>query len=256
MNVEVSITVVVLFVLASLRIIAALWVAPVFSHTAIPMRVRGMFAIVVAAASIDEWSGGSVALSTAPLALAAMRELLIGIALGTALSLVFSGIALMGEFASIQGGLGAAAVVDPSSGANSLAVATIGQSFVLLAFLALDGHHFVLRAIFGSFEWAPVGGAAFPMANFGALAGAGSIIFDVAVRFAAPITAVMLVMNTAVGILGRSVPQLNLMSVQLPAQIMLLLLILVVAAAPWIEAAVGAAFEQSERALMAFAGAR
>ena len=60
----------------------------------------------------------------------------------------------------------------------------------------------------------------------------GGVIFRVAVHLAAPVTAAMIISNVAVGILGRSIPQLNLMALQLPAHVATTLLILGLGAGP------------------------
>ncbi|MEM7409180.1 MAG: flagellar biosynthetic protein FliR [Myxococcota bacterium] len=222
------------FGLALTRLIGAFLYAPVFGHAVVPARVRLMIALALAfwlssGLSVDPGAPGF------SLGFALLREATIGLAIGFAASLVFTGFALMGEYAAMQGGLGAAAVLDPSTGNNSVVLTSLVGVLAGLAFLAIEGHHDVLRGLVLSFEALPVGGAGPDVFGFVQLAQLGSVIFEVGVKLAAPFTAVMLVSNVAVGILGRAIPQLNLMSIQLPAQIGLTLLILGLAAGPFVD---------------------
>ncbi len=227
--------------LASVRVLALMLTAPIFGHAAVPLRVRVAVGIVLAAFISPSIVPHVAVVDPSPLEAAGLvgREALIGAALGFGLRVIFDVFAPVGELISIQGWLGAANVLDPSSGASSGVLGVLLQVFSLVVFLAVDGHHALLRGIALSFERLPIGGAALPAAAFSMISGLGATLFDVAARLAAPVTVVMLVVNVGVGILGRSIPQLNLMALQLPAHIAITLLILGVIANPLGEAIAG-----------------
>lgn len=223
--------------LASVRLSALFISAPVFSHRAVPMRLRAALGLAVASLVAPDAPADLLESSGASLALLVLREALVGLFLGFAAGLVFAGFDLLGEFVSVQGGLGAASVVDPASGSSSLALASTLRTFALLAFVAIDGHHEVLRAAVLSYEALPLAsGAPSPLA-FLELVRMGSEIFEIAVRLAAPITVAMLVSNLGMGILGRTIPQLNLMMLQLPAHVAFSLGLLMLGAGTLVEAA-------------------
>ena len=243
---------VVAFGLALTRMLGVFFIAPVFGHKAIPLRVRLVLAIAMAwfvAPQLDtsQFAAGSLGVWV-------VREATIGLALGFAATLVFSGFALMAELASIQGGLGAASVLDPSSGANSVVLTALVGSFALFVFLAVEAHHDLLRAPVLSFKRLPPGGSASLVPGFLGIAQLGQTIFEVAVRLAAPFTAVMLVTNLAIGMLGRAIPQLNLMSLQLPAQVGITLLLIAIGAAPFTEAVAAALKQHAARGLEVLMG--
>jgi flagellar biosynthetic protein FliR len=245
------------FALALVRLLGLFLVAPFFSHAVIPMRVRVALAFAATWGTADLWSGAQLPLlEIAPAAAAIAHEALVGATLGFATGLVFSGIALLGEFASIQGGLGAATVIDPTSGASSVVLSSLAQVFALVLFLALDGHHLVLHALVLSFKSLPLGGtgATLGVGVFAAVASLGAVIFEVAVRIAAPITAVMMLSNVAVGMLGRAIPQLNLMALQLPAHVGIMLLVLCLGAGPFTDATAETLLRLTERAIGATLG--
>ena len=146
----------VAFGLASIRLLAFVLTAPFFSNTAIPVRVRGAFALLLAFALAPESAG--IAMNAVAIGFAALGEALLGVAMGIAASLVFGAIGLAAEAASIQGGLAAAAAIDPASGAPSVALGTLAEGFALLVFLAVGGHHELLRAVANAFASIPPGG--------------------------------------------------------------------------------------------------
>ena len=206
--------------LVSTRLLALFSAAPVFSHRSVPVRVRVVLGLAVAAAVLPGVAGvGPPPDATLAVALALAREAALGLALGFAIRLVFAGFGLLGEFMAVQGGLGAATVLDPSSGASSVVLTSLLQFYALAVFLAVEGHHTILRAAARSFAVLAPGSTGPDVSAFAAVAGLGGSVYDVAVRLAAPVTAVMLISNVTVGILGRVIPQLNLMALQLPAHI-------------------------------------
>lgn len=250
MNVEVPIDWVTGFALALTRLLGVFMFAPVFAHTAVPTRVRLGIALALAwfvapHTPVDPMAPGF------SLGLAVVQEVAIGASLGLAASIVFAGFSLVGEIAGMQGGLGAAAVLDPVSGANSVVLSSLIGNIAGFVFLATSAHHEVLRGVFLSFEALPLGGGIPASEGFANLARLGAVVFEVGVRLAAPFTAVMLVSNVAVGMLGRAIPQLNLISLQLPAQIGLTLLILGLAAGAFVDEVAATLEVQIPRAVTA-----
>jgi flagellar biosynthetic protein FliR len=241
----------VAFGLVSVRLLAFLLTAPLFSHAAIPMRVRAAFALLLAA-SLAPGVAPPPELQPAALALAALAEVLVGACLGLGAGLLFAAVGLMAEVASVQGGLAAAAALDPTSGATSVALGALAEIAALLVFLAVDGHHDLLRAFARSLELLPPGSDALP-----ALARApelGASLFANGLRLSAPYTGALLLSNVLVGVLGRTIPQLNLMSVQLPAQVAIVIGLFALGAAPFCDAVASGSALDIERVLGVLAG--
>jgi flagellar biosynthetic protein FliR len=161
----------------------------------------------------------------------------IGLAIGFAAQLVFHAFGLLGEFLSTQGGIGAARMLDPTSGTSSVALAVALQDVALLTYLAIGGHHALLRGAAESFARLPVGAGGPPVGAFLAIAGMGSMLYATAARLALPVTVALLVTNAGLGLLGRAIPQLNLMTLQLPAHVAGLLLLLALGATALVDEA-------------------
>jgi flagellar biosynthetic protein FliR len=161
---------------------------------------------------------------------------MIGLSVGVGAGLVFAGVLQLGEFAAVQGGLGAARSIDPSSGASSVAIGMAFNTFAMLIFLVIGGHHDLIRGISLSFSALPIGGGLPSEDVFLAVARLGSVIWQIAFQLAAPITVAIFVQNIATGLLGRAMPQLNLLIVNLPLHVAMLLLIVGLGATDFIHA--------------------
>lgn len=239
---------------SSLRVTALFAVAPISGDRSVPPRLRVVLGLAVAAA-LSPAGAPAIASGGSPLALAGAMaaEVGIGLLLGFAASLAFAAFELLGEFVSVQGGLGAATAIDPGSGSASHVLSATLRVFALLIYLAIDGHHELLRAAALSFERLPPGQLPDPE-SFRALAALGASLFEIALRLAAPFAVAMLISNLAVGVLGRLVPQLNLMLLQLPATIAITLAMLALGASSLVAASRGELERLGQAAMSAVLG--
>ncbi len=238
MNWDFAIDPIVYVLLASVRLLAMLQTAPVFREEGVPRRVRTALALIIAY-MLAPAPGDTVDWKTwggADLLLVVFVEITIGLLIGLAANLVFVGFSMMGDFISTQGGLSASRVLDPSSGVSSTALARTFNGFGMLVFLAIDGHHELIKVVAITFNEIPMGLGVPDIGSYLALVHSGSVMFETAVRLAAPITVAIFIQNVATGVLSKSLQQLNLMVVQLPAHIGILLVILGFGAGDFINA--------------------
>lgn len=238
MTFEIGLSPLLLALLGSIRVFTMMMAGPVFSHPALPVRVRLMAAVLVA------WVASPTSVAASPIlewdalgwAAAVLVEILIGLAVGIGSGLVFAGFLQLGEFVAIQGGLGAARSIDPTSGASSVAIGMAFNTFAMLIFLVIGGHHELIRGIAASFVSLPVGGRLPDPAMFQAVASLASIIWELAFQLAAPISISIFVQNMATGVLARAMPQLNLLLVNLPLHVGMLLFIVGFGAVEYVHA--------------------
>jgi flagellar biosynthetic protein FliR len=153
------------------------------------------------------------------------QELLIGVAIGFCLQMIFDALIIAGQTIAMSMGLGLATMVDPQRG---ISVPVVSQFFVilgLLIFLSLGGHLATVRLIADSFELLPLGQ---PMGADGAwtIAAWGGEMFAGALRIALPAATALLIANVAFGVMSRAAPTLNLFSVGLPAGLLIGFLLL------------------------------
>ena len=141
-----------------------------------------------------------------------------GLGIGFVANLIFAAVAMAGEMADLQTGLALAALVDPSSEERT---AIIGQFQLLMAWLVFflcNGHQVLLRGLAQSLVILPLGEAALPP---GPPVGPLALIsrtFVVALQIGAPVLGSVLVTDIALGLLARSVPQMNLLVIGLPIE--------------------------------------
>ena len=241
----------------SLRMGALLLSAPIFGHMAVSPRVRVSLAVAVVLAIPIQPAPGFVPheAGTLVLAGAALREIAIGAAIGFGTRLLFGAFSLFGEIVSIESGLSHARVLDPNTGATSVALASLYDLFVIGTFFVVGGHHMMIHTFAISFEVWPIGGGELSASIFLAIAGFGREMFGMALQLAMPIVVAMSVSNLALGILARSVPPLNLMMLQLPAHVAMGLAMLSFGAGALIRASGREIEAWSGRVLQAIGGA-
>ena len=209
------------FIVALVRVGGMLSAVPILGSRTVPLRIRVLFAIGTALLLVPVIDGVyDAALITLPLILSALvGEFMIGFVIGLALRLVFSAIAVAGEIIGMSMGFGLANILDPVSNVQTPLISQFYGVLASLVFLAIDGHHAVLAAIVSSFDMVPP----FTFQQSPAL---GEMVmeltmmmFALALKIAAPIVVVILMTNTAVAILGRMVPQLNVILFAFPVSI-------------------------------------
>jgi flagellar biosynthesis protein FliR len=140
-----------------------------------------------------------------------VSELLIGIALGITANLIFEAAQMAGQVLSVQMGYSLVNILDPQTQIETNVLSVFHQNFLLLIFLALNAHHWLLRAMARSFDYLPPGSAHLQGAFVtGLLAAAGSVL-KLGVQIAAPILGATIVADLFLGLLSKASPQLHLL---------------------------------------------
>ncbi len=215
------------YLLPFLRIAGLVMVAPVFGARMVPMRVRIALCAAIAYVTVPLLAPGP---GMAPLGLAAMlvaaQEVMIGVAMGFTVQMVFDALVIGGQTMAMSMGLGFAMLVDPQRGVSVPVLSQFMVIIGILVFLALDGHLALLRLLVDSFTLLPVG-QALSLDGIGTLIAWGTDMFIGALRLALPGVIALLVVNTAFGVMSRAAPTLNLFAVGFPAALLLGFVILV-----------------------------
>lgn len=145
------------------------------------------------------------------------RQLLIGVAMGFVLMIVFEAVVLAGELISYGMGLSFAQLVDPLRGAGTPVVGQLLMIIATLLFLSLGGHLRLIEALAMSFQTLPVGsGHGLDAEAFSMLARFGSAMFTSGVQIGLPVVIALLLVNLAFGVMSRSAPALSALSVGFP----------------------------------------
>ena len=208
-----------IFLLILLRVSALLIVAPIFGHRLFLARAKVGLAVMVSMVVFPLVDGFDVPEGFFPYAVMMVGEVILGLVLGYVVLLLFIGIQFAGQLAGLQMGFGIVNVIDPQSHDQ---ISIIGQFLNILAILmvlTLDGHHIILNGLLGSFEAVPLGGVVLQASIAHKLIALSSEVFVVAIKISAPILVALFLISTAMGVLARTVPQMNVFIVGFPVQL-------------------------------------
>jgi flagellar biosynthetic protein FliR len=199
------------------RILGLIMVAPVFGHRAVPGRVKiglGIFIALIIAPTLPPMP--DVGLGSWHGLFILVQQLLIGVAIGFIMRIVFAAVEAAGEIIGLQMGLGFASFFDPQSAGQTLVLARFFNMLALLVFLAVNAHLLLLGVLVDSFQSLPISPQPLSAAGFYNVAAFGSTVFAVGLQLALPLIAIMLMTNLSLGILTRSAPQLNIFAIGFP----------------------------------------
>jgi len=204
------------------RVAALVAVAPILGVRVVPLRFRVVIALALTLVitpvlppgpEIDPASAAGVLISTC--------QILIGLAMGFLVRMVFGAVELGGNLIGQTMGLGFAQMMDP---ANGITVPVISQFYTVLAtliFLILNGHLILIETLVDSFRVIPVGMASITEAGLWTLLAWSGWIFKGALIISLPALAALLLVNAAFGVMMRAAPQLNIFVIGFPISLML-----------------------------------
>lgn len=198
------------------RILAFISSSPVLGNKQVPKRVKVGLSVLLAliiAPTLPVMP--EVSVGSPQGALIIIQQILIGVAMGFTLRVIFTAFEMAGELAGLQMGLGFASFYDPLNSSYSPIVARWLGMVIALAFLAMNAHLYMLSALAESFTALPIGNALPHEAHYLA-ASWGASIFLFGLQISMPVVAALLITNVALGILTRAAPQLNLFAVGFP----------------------------------------
>jgi|SRR5581483_10128787 len=160
-------------------------------------------------------------------------EAVIGLALGLLLQFSFEAAQFAGQLFGMQTGFSLVTLLDPQSRADSPSLAVFTRLMALLIFLQLDVHHCMLRGVAASFSYLPpgqIGGLG--LLSAGMLRSAAGL-WLAGLQMAAPVLAATLLVDIALGLVGKAAPQLPATLAGLPVKSLLGLMVVALTARGW-----------------------
>jgi flagellar biosynthetic protein FliR len=197
--------------------------APVLGGAFAPVQVRIGLAMLCALLLVPAVPVPALT-SLGDLTLILARELAIGLAMAMGLRAMLAGAQLGGHLTGSQLMLSYGSTIDPQGGVRSTMLAMLYGNLVLLTFLAIDGHHMLLRGLMASYTELPVGGGGIDPSIAQSVMRLLGSVFTFGVRTAAPVIVVMLIVEVGMGIVSRGAPALNLMAIGTPIRLIVGLL--------------------------------
>ncbi|MDN5710043.1 MAG: flagellar type III secretion system protein FliR [Planococcus sp. (in: firmicutes)] len=209
------------FLLVLIRLTAFFLIAPLFAMRGVPNQFKIGIAAFLALTATTAWAPEIAVVLDGSYTLLIFKELAVGLALGFTAALLLYAVQIAGAFIDFQMGFAIANVLDPQTGAQVPIIGQFKYTLALLFLLTVNGHHMMLDGVMQSLR-------VLPAEEFLSV-GAESIarfmtdlfieMFIIAFQISLPIVASLFLIDVALGILTKAVPQLNIFAVGLPLKI-------------------------------------
>jgi flagellar biosynthetic protein FliR len=226
------------FVLVLTRISGLVMTAPVFGPRSVPIQVRGLLAVSLSLIITPLHWGTYVVQPASLLNLLVLvgREAVVGLALGLGIMILFTGLQLAGQIMGQMSGMSLADIFDPSFDSSVPIFAQLMDLVTLAVFVAIGGHRQVMSALLDTFEVMPPGTGGFSPSMVGALVDVTTQSFMLGIRAAAPVMVALLLSVLVMGLISRTLPQLNVIAIgfSLNSMVLLATLSISLGAVAWI----------------------
>lgn len=209
---------------------------PFFSYRTIPVQLKVILALMLAWMMYYTVPTNAIPIDGNYIMLI-IKEAMIGLIIGLAAAIIISIVQIAGGLIDFEMGFAMANIVDPLTGAQSPLMGQFFYFLILYLLIVTNGHHLILDGIYYSYQFIPIEG--YP--NFGDadfaefVAKMIAVVFSVAFQMSAPLVASLFLVTLAIGITGKTVPQLNIFVVGFPLKIIVGFLILFISMGIMIE---------------------
>lgn len=211
------------YLLVVARTIGLLATMPLIGERTVPWQTKAGMSMIIGFLLLPLADGRAVPppLSLFALALGICQEMLVGVVIGYLVRLLFGAFQFAINALDFQMGLSFIQLVSPGANANLSVLGQLLNTMMLLLFLELNGHHILLRALASTVQTVPLG-TSLPspeMAN--GMIELFSYFISASFSIALPTVMVLLLIDVAMGVVGKVVPQLNVFLVSLPVKIVI-----------------------------------
>ncbi len=196
--------------------------APIFSQRQVPLSAKVGLSFFLAFTLLPLMGQGTILVPAklGVFVIALGGEMLVGLTIGFISSLLFSVMQMAGQLIDMQIGFGMVNVLDPNSGTQVPLVGNFNYLLAMLIFLIINGHHHLILSLYKSYEIIPLMGVGISdgvLVNLIAISGK---LFIISFKIAAPVIGAILISDVVFGIMARTVPQMNIFIVGIPAKIL------------------------------------
>ncbi len=220
---------IIAFALVLLRIIAFVIACPIFGSATVPAPVKILFGLTfsvilyptITFSNIDMLKIGD------EIFFLVIRETFVGLALGFLMRMFFFAISIAGEIISVSMGLASAQIFNPAMGSQSNVIEQFELTLATLFFLTINGHHMFIQGLAESFHLIPIAATAVKTQGFASITQIIQEILIIGLKISSPVLVAIFVTNMAMGIIGRAVPQINVLVTSMPITMLLGIFILI-----------------------------
>ncbi|MCT8139836.1 flagellar type III secretion system protein FliR [Anaerobacillus sp. CMMVII] len=217
------------FLLILTRVSAFFITLPLFSHRTIPPIHKLGLAVFLSWLMFFTVDPGQIEIDGIYFLLI-LKEVIVGLTVGLIAMVIMYAIQVAGGFIDIKMGFMIANVIDPQTGAQSPLTGGYLYTFALLFLLAIDAHHLLLDGIYYSYQFIPLEQIYIPFSNENILIHfikTFTTMFFIAFQMAMPIVGCLFLVDVALGMIARAVPQVNVFVIGFPIKIFVGFVILI-----------------------------
>lgn len=196
--------------------------APIFGNRNIPVLFKAGLGVIITIilfplinlniAFIDE---------LIPFIIAIAGEIMLGVIIGFSAKLIFAGVQLAGQITGFQMGFAIANIMDPLTSDQVPFMGLFYNLFAMLIFLSINAHHVFLKALVESFKMIPPFAFGFSGSLTELMMKFAGDMFIISIKIGAPVIAALLLTSAALGLIARTVPQMNIFIVAMPIKIVI-----------------------------------
>jgi flagellar biosynthesis protein FliR len=212
---------VITFMLLFVRFSSLFAFMPFFSHTSVPVSIKGAVALYFTIIFYTVTPTADVEMTSEALFMAILMETAFGFVAGFLISTLFAAVGFAGEQISMVMGFSMASAYDPQTQQSSQVISVMLSTFTLMILLASDGHHLMIKYIEQSIIDTPVGHFVFTKAYFEYSIIAVKNIFLIGFTIAFPLMALSLLSDIIFGMIMKTMPSFNLLVVGMPIKVIL-----------------------------------
>lgn len=195
---------------------------PIFSYRTIPGRVKIGFAGALSLlVEVTLFKNQTVPLDEVYVLLV-VKEALVGLSMGFVAGLIIYAVQLAGSYIDLQMGFAIANTISPDTGVSSPLTGQFLNVLTLLFFLGADAHHMLLNGLLYSFRLVPLDSLAVHLSSGSTVQYVSRVFMQMVIisfQLAMPIVGCLFLVDVALGLVARTVPQVNVFVVGLPLKI-------------------------------------
>jgi flagellar biosynthesis protein FliR len=211
------------FILVFARIASIIMLVPVFGSEDVPLAAKAGLSLLLAVLVFPNVStsyAGPMSFALPQFTVAFLKEIFIGICIGYTATFLFVSVQFAGLLIDRQMGFEMVRAVDPTTQEEVTFSGQFQMIVFTIIFLVINAHYFLILAIQKSFELIPLLGAKLPAETISFfMSGLVGNVFEISIRLAAPVFIVLFITTLGLGVVARTVPQINVFFVGLPIQI-------------------------------------
>lgn len=222
------------FVLVLARITPLFVLAPLFSSSLLPARVKGLVAVGLAVGLTPiAMHGQHIPSDPMRVAELVLEGLLVGLAFALSLAVLMAAIESAGSIVDVVSGFSYGSLINPLTGEEGAVMARFYSLVGTMVFLVIGGDAWTIRGLGRTFELVPLTSAPRISSLVGGTEHVFATVFTAALEIGAPVLAALLITDVAFGVVSRVVPQLNVFAVGFPTKVAVAMLV-VAASLPFV----------------------